>query len=113
MHSIKSQMRAHRMTMTNRITTHPGEILRLDFMRSLGITPPALAGAIGVPLRHLTAILRKERPVTAEIALRLAEYFGTTPEFWLNLQTGHDLWIAEGVHGDRIAQIKPWECGAG
>jgi addiction module HigA family antidote len=105
--------KTHGTTMAQRITTHPGEILRLDFMASLRITPPALAAAIGVPLKQLAPILEQKRPVTADIALRLAQYFGTTPDFWLNLQIGYDLYLAEGAHGDRVAQIQPWEWGAG
>jgi antitoxin HigA-1 len=79
------------MTPRNRITTHPGEILREEFLRPLDITVNALAMALRVPANRIGAIVKGERAVTADTALRLARYLGTTAEFWLNLQTMHDL----------------------
>jgi antitoxin HigA-1 len=72
-----------------RVRTHPGEVLREEFMGPLGLSANALALALWEPATRIGAIIREERPraVTADTALRLARYFGTSPEFWLNLQT--------------------------
>src|SRR2546423_1761236 len=70
---------------------HPGEILDVDFLRPLGITPYRLAKDIGVPQTRVSQIIRGKRPITLDTAVRLGRYFGTTPEFWLNLQTHYDL----------------------
>jgi addiction module HigA family antidote len=74
---------------------HPGDILREDFLKPMGMTPNALAMAIRVPASRVAAIAKAERSVTAETAMRLARYFGTTREFWMNLQAYYDLAIAE------------------
>lgn len=76
-----------------RIHTHPGEVLREEFMKPLGLSANALALALRVPATRIGDILRPERPraVSADTALRLARYFGTSPEFWTNLQAAHDL----------------------
>lgn len=74
-----------------RVRTHPGEILREEFMRPLGLSANALALALRVPVTRVNDIAREKRGVTADTALRLARYFGTSPEFWLNLQQAHDL----------------------
>jgi addiction module HigA family antidote len=89
-----------------RIRTHPGEVLREEFMQPLGLSANALALALRVPATRIGAIVRSERPraVTADTALRLARYFGTTPQFWLNLQSAYDLSIAMGQRGARIAR---------
>ncbi len=80
-----------------RITTHPGEILREEFMIPLGLSANALALALRVPANRIGAIIREDKPraVTADTAMRLARYFKTTPEFWLNLQTAYDLSLAQ------------------
>ena len=87
-----------------RIRTHPGEVLREEFMIPLGITANALALALRVPATRIGDILRADKPraVTADTAIRLARYFGTTPEFWLNLQTAYDLSIAVSESGAAI-----------
>ncbi len=86
---------------------HPGEILA-DELEELGLTANALAGHLAVPTNRITAILKGQRGVTADTALRLARYFGTTPEFWLNLQTTYELRVAEIESGDQInAQVQP------
>jgi antitoxin HigA-1 len=69
----------------------PGGVLREDFMVPLGLSARALARQVGVPSNRITAILAGSRGVTAETAILLGERFGTSPEFWLNLQTAHDL----------------------
>ena len=87
-----------------RITTHPGEILREEFMIPLGLSANALARALNVPPNRITAIIAAENPraVTPDTALRLARYLGTTPELWLNLQQAYDLSAAIAHHGADI-----------
>jgi addiction module HigA family antidote len=87
-----------------RIRTHPGEILAEDFMKPLGLSARQLAKALDVPPNRITAIVNAQRAVTADTAMRLARYFRTTPQFWLNLQVAHDLSLAEQ---DDYSSIKP------
>ncbi len=75
----------------NRVPTHPGEILRDRFLRPLGLTQVALAKHLGVPVQRINEVVRGKRRVTSETAWLLAQAFDTTPEFWINLQTNHDL----------------------
>jgi addiction module HigA family antidote len=85
-------------------------VLREEFMQPLGLSANALALALRVPATRIGAIIRHHRPraVTADTALRLACYFGTTPEFWLNLQSAHELSVAQGESGPRIErEIQP------
>lgn len=86
---------------------HPGEILAEE-LEELGLTANALAGHLAVPTNRITAILKGSRGVTADTALRLARYFGTTPEFWMSLQQTYELRVAQIESGDRItAQVSP------
>ena len=73
----------------------PGEILSEEFLKPMGITANALAKAIGVPPNRITAILKGERGITGDTAIRLATFFDTTPEFWMNLQACYELRVAE------------------
>jgi len=93
-----------------RVRTHPGEVLREEFMRPLGLSANALALALRVPATRIGAIIREREPraVTADTALRLARYFGTTPRFWLDLQSAHDLSRAEAERGTQIERdVRP------
>ncbi|HEY5300452.1 MAG TPA: HigA family addiction module antitoxin [Acetobacteraceae bacterium] len=72
----------------------PGDVLRAEFLQPMRLSARALARDIGVPANRITEILNGARSVTAETALLLARRFGTSPEFWLNLQTAHDLELA-------------------
>jgi addiction module HigA family antidote len=85
-----------------RIRTHPGDILAEEFMKPLGLSANALATALRVPATRIGAIINDKRSVTADTALRLARYFGTTPEFWINLQTAYDLSVASLESGAEI-----------
>lgn len=85
-----------------RITTHPGEIIREEFLKPLDISVNALAIALRVPATRIGAIVKGERAVTADTAMRLARYFGTTAEFWMNLQAMHDLTEAKAESGRTI-----------
>lgn len=87
---------------------HPGETLREDFLKPLGLTANHLAIEIRVPVTRVNDIARCKRAITADTALRLARYFGTTPQFWMYLQANYDLEIAQDSHGNEISdRIKP------
>jgi addiction module HigA family antidote len=75
----------------NRIPSHPGEILLEEFLKPMGLSQVAFAKHIGVPVQRINEIIRGKRGITPETAWLLAEAFGTSPEFWLNLQTNYDL----------------------
>lgn len=92
------------MTRNGMRPVHPGEVLREDVLNELGMSANAFAKALGVPTNRITAILNGERGITAETALRLARYLGTSPEFWLNLQQAYDLRMAELEAGAKIAR---------
>ncbi len=79
------------MIPTNRIPTHPGEILREEFLVPLEISQSALAEQLGVSVQRINELTNGKRGVTPETAWLLAGAFGTTPEFWVNLQSAHDL----------------------
>ena len=83
---------------------HPGEILREEFLVPLQLSGNALALALGVPANRVSGILRERRSVTADTALRLARYFGTTAGFWLNLQKAFELRTTEFISGHAIAK---------
>src|SRR5664279_310719 len=86
---------------------HPGEILREEFLLPMELTPYAVAQACGVPRTRVERLAREETPVTADTALRLGKYFGTTPSFWMNLQAQYDLEVAEDATAGDIKRIKP------
>jgi addiction module HigA family antidote len=87
-----------------RITTHPGEIINEECLKPLGMSVNALAIALRVPATRVGAIVKGERAVTADTAMRLGRYFRTTPEFWMNLQAMHDLTKAQAEGGAAIAR---------
>jgi addiction module HigA family antidote len=87
--------------------THPGEMLREDFLPDFGLTVAGLAEAAGVSRQSINELLRGRRAVSPEMALRLARLFGNTPEFWLNAQRAVDLWDAAETIRDDVARIKP------
>jgi antitoxin HigA-1 len=83
---------------------HPGEVLKAEFLDEIGVSAYALAKALCVPANRITAIINGERGITAETALRLARFFGTTDCFWMNLQSNYDLAIARHKDAARIEQ---------
>lgn len=89
--------------------THPGEMLREDFIPDYGLTVTGLAEAIGVSRQSVNELLRERRGVSAEMALRLGRLFGNSPEFWLNAQLAVDLWLAAKSLKDEVTRIKPLE----
>ncbi|TAL02125.1 MAG: addiction module antidote protein, HigA family [Rhodospirillaceae bacterium] len=86
---------------------HPGEVLREE-LKERGLTASALSRALDVPVTRVTDVLNGRRGVTADTALRLARFFGGSPQFWLNLQQSHDLKVAEAKAGDVIRKrVRP------
>jgi len=81
---------------------HPGEILAEEFLAPLGMSQYRLAKGIGVPPRRINEIVHGIRAITADTALRLARFFGTSPEFWVNLQTHFDLDVLRDQYGRRL-----------
>jgi addiction module HigA family antidote len=82
----------------SRRRTHPGEVLREEYLVPLGLSARALANALAVPANRVTEIMRGERDVSADTAIRLGRYFRTDPRFWLNLQAAHDISKAQNEH---------------
>ena len=87
---------------------HPGEVLLEEFLKPMGLSQNQLAIAIGVHARRVNEIVLGKRGVTADTALRLARYFGTSPQFWLGLQSDYDLDVTEELLGDRLErEVRP------
>ena len=106
----KSSITTNGVATPNRVTTHPGEVLSEEFLGPLGMSVNALAIALRVPATRIGAIVKGERSVTADTALRLARFFGTSPEFWVNLQAMHDLTKARLQGGAAIERdVRPRE----
>ncbi|MCL4468163.1 MAG: HigA family addiction module antitoxin [Deltaproteobacteria bacterium] len=80
----------------NRIPTHPGEILSLEFLGPMNMSQVELAKKMNVPVQRINTLINGKRDMTAETAILLSMVLGTTPEFWMNLQTARDLFIASG-----------------
>ena len=83
---------------------HPGEVLLEEFLKPMGLSQSRLALDIGVHPRRINEIVLKKRSITANTALRLARYFGTTPEFWLGLQNQYDLDVEQDRYGEMLEQ---------
>ncbi len=93
--------------MTTTTPIHPGEVLLEDFLTPLEVTQHHLAVSISVPLRRINEIVHGKRRISADTALRLARYFGTTDRFWLNLQTRYELELEKDHLGRALEQIHP------
>jgi addiction module HigA family antidote len=89
-----------------RIKTHPGEILKEEFLIPFGVSARQLVLAIDIPANRLTEIIRGNRGITADTALRLPRIFGTTAEFWMNLQMGYDLSVTAKAEAQELKKIK-------
>jgi len=88
---------------------HPGEILKGE-LEELNLSANAFAKALGVPANRITAILNEQRGITADTALRLARFFGSTPDFWMSLQSSYDVKVARAAVGKEIEKnVKPKE----
>ncbi|WP_211221837.1 HigA family addiction module antitoxin [Granulicoccus phenolivorans] len=90
---------------------HPGEILMEDFIEGFGITQNKLAVSIGVPPRRINEIVHGKRGITADTAIRLARYFGTSEEFWMNLQSNYELRLERRALREAVAAITPLSVG--
>jgi addiction module HigA family antidote len=86
---------------------HPGEILKEEFLVPLGVSARALALSLGVPVNRVTGIINGQRSVTGDTALRLSLCLGTTPEFWMNLQSAYDLTIARKRKKEIASSVQP------
>lgn len=86
---------------------HPGEVLREEFLVPLALKPYTLARHLGVPRTRIERLASEQTPVTPDTALRLARFFGSTPDFWLNMQAAYDLAREAEVKKAEIAAIKP------
>jgi addiction module HigA family antidote len=86
---------------------HPGEVLREDFLVPMKLAPYTLAKALGVPRTRIERLAREETPVTADTALRLARYFGTTPGFWMGMQAQYDIERAADILARELKRITP------
>jgi addiction module HigA family antidote len=104
----KSSITTRLIATPNRVTAHPGEVLNEEFLKPLRMSVNALAIALRVPATRIGTVAKGERAVTADTALRLARFFGTSPEFWMNLQAMHELTKARVESGEAIARdVRP------
>jgi addiction module HigA family antidote len=87
--------------------THPGEMLREDFLPDYGLTITSLATALGVSRQTVNELVRERRAISPVMALKLARLFGNSPEFWIKAQLAKDLWESEQQHQEALAQIEP------
>jgi addiction module HigA family antidote len=92
---------------TNRTPTHPGEMLREEFLKPMGISQQTLAREIKVPYQRVNELVNGRRGVTPGTALRLSKLFGNTPDYWLNLQLRWDLYIAQSKESKILKEIRP------
>jgi addiction module HigA family antidote len=94
---------------TNREPTHPGEMLREEFLLPMNITQRELADAIHVPYQRINELVNKKRGVTPSTALRLSKFFGVSPDFWLNLQMRSELFKAQNVEQKDLESIQDYQ----
>lgn len=90
--------------MSNNQAVHPGAILRSQFMEQHGLSASGLAIRLHVPAPRVNDIVRERRGISPDSALRLARFFGTTPQYWMDLQTAYDLKVAESLAGEQICR---------
>jgi len=93
--------------------THPGEMLKEEFLIPMGLTQRELASSIGVPYQRINELINGKRGITPSTALRLAKYFGNTPGFWMNIQLRWDLFRAQRAEARQLEKIKPYISSAG
>jgi addiction module HigA family antidote len=94
---------------THRTPTHPGEMLMEEFLIPMGLTQRELADSIHVPYQRVNDLIHRRRGMTPSSALRLAKFFSTTPEFWMNLQVRWDLYAARQAEQSVIERIHPYD----
>jgi addiction module HigA family antidote len=100
------------MTKSKLRPVHPGEVLHEEFLKPMGLSQNKVALEIGVPPRRINEIVLRKRGITADTALRLARYFGVSPQFWLGLQVDYDLDIAKGKLAGRMSREVRVHAGA-
>ena len=93
---------------THRSPTHPGEMLREEFLHPMGLSQRALADAIGVPYQRVNELVNGRRGMTPSTALRLSKFFGMSAGFWMNLQLRWDLYHAHQMESDQLSMIQPY-----
>ncbi len=98
---------------THRRPTHPGEMLLEEFLTPMGITQRELADSIHVPYQRINEIANGRRGITPSTALRLAKYFGTSPDFWMNLQLRCDIYQAQRREREQLKDIQPYAANTG
>lgn len=91
----------------SRKPTHPGEMLREEFFPEFELTVSKTAALLHVSRQSVHELLRERRGVSADMAVRLGRLFGTTPQYWLNMQRNVDLWDALDLHRDELSQVQP------
>ncbi|MDF3054324.1 MAG: family transcriptional regulator [Gammaproteobacteria bacterium] len=104
-------MNANTLRSKNRRPTHPGAILREDILPELNITQGELAIRLGVSRRTISEIIHEKRPMTADMAIRLAHFLDTTPTSWLNMQQALDVWELENTHHHLYDRIEKYAEG--
>ena len=92
---------------TNRPPTSPGEMLKEEFLEPMGLTQQQLSNGIGVSYQRINELINGKRGITTSTALRLAKYFGTSPDFWLNMQRANELYRVMQKEAEQIAKIQP------
>ena len=95
------------MILISRKPTHPGEVLREEFLPDFGLSVAQLANKLGVSRQTVNELVRERRAVSSDMALRLARLFGTTPHYWLNLQRNVDLWDSLELRQSELEAIEP------
>ena len=93
---------------TDRVPTHPGEMLQEEFLQPIGLTPRALSEALHVPHAEIEELVAGKRGLTASLALRLAKFFGTSVGFWMNLQLVWDVYHVQQVEARALEDIQPY-----
>ncbi len=93
---------------TSRIPTHPGEILLKEFLSPMGLTQRELSEAIHIPYHRINDLVHGRRKITPSTALRLAKFFGMTPDFWMNMQLRWDLYFAQKEEMNILQEIQPF-----
>jgi addiction module HigA family antidote len=92
---------------THRSPTTPGEMLREEFLEPMGLTQQQLADGIGVSYQRINELINGKRGITTSTALRLGKYFGTSPDFWLNIQRANDIYFVMQKEADQMERIQP------
>lgn len=100
-------MDSENMIVVSRKPTHPGEMLREEFLPGFGLTVAKTAELLHVSRQTVNKLVRERRSVSADMAVRLARLFGTTPQYWLNMQRNVVLWDALDLHKDDLLQVQP------